>query len=133
MKFEGKATVYTKGEFMGNIIKTEVRKVEVNERPYAQYANALELRIVKKGARKERGKVLTGPAPFLVVVKGHGHPEPGDLFGGDKTVDANGTVTMRGTYAAFDKGWVEDFRKDVDLEGAEVLFDAEGHEVRARA
>lgn len=115
-----KATIYTTGEFFGNIQKIEVRRGSVEVKPYAQHTDAVHVKFVPKGGRRLRGFVKSYK-PFVMIVKGHGHPEPAELFG--KTIsEGDGVTVKQGTYAAFDERWVEDFKAANDFADADVIF-----------
>lgn len=108
IEFE-KATIYTTSELMGNIVKTEVRKGEVEIKPYAQYSKAVHVRYVPNGKRKKRGFVKSHE-PFVLILEGHGHPEADSLYG-EAEATQNGKVSVaRGRYRCFHSGWVDDFR-----------------------
>ena len=108
IEFE-KATIYTTGEFMGNIIKVEVRRGEVKVAPYAQHTDAVHVRYVPKGKRNERGFVKSFK-PFVLVLEGHGHPDADSLYGYEYTSEDGEVTTSRGRHRSFDAAWVRDFR-----------------------
>lgn len=108
VKFE-KATIYTTSEFMGNVIKTEVRRGEVEIAPYAQYNEAVHVRFVPKGKRSQRGFVKSHK-PFVLVLEGHGHPDAATLYGETEATQDGECSVARGRYRSFDAGWVRDFR-----------------------
>lgn len=108
IEFE-KATIYTTTQMMGNIIKTEVRKGEVEIKPYAQYSKAVHVQYVPKGKRKKRSFVKSHE-PFVLILEGHGHPDADSLYG-EAEATQNGEVSVaRGRYRCFHSGWVDDFR-----------------------
>lgn len=122
---EERVTLYNKDELLGNIIKTECRRVEIERRAYAQYRNAISVRFVRKGARKERGFVDTYRSRLLVL-KGWGHPDPAGLFDGGE----RDGIAVKAKYMAFDEGWERDFNDLIDdhvaTTGAEVVWDSRG-------
>lgn len=130
-----KVTIYSKGEMFGTITAVEARTASIERRAYAQYQNAIEVKFVKKGARKTRGFVLTY-RPHLLVLKGHGHPKPAGLFdGGVSNTSQDGQVTTHAAkHRAFDGGYGQDFdamiAQHIETTGAEVLFDARGETIR---
>lgn len=108
IEFE-KATIYTTSEFMGNIIKTEVRKGEVEIKPYAQYSKAVHVLYVPKGKRKKRGFVKSHE-PFVLILEGHGHPDADSLYDEAEATQDGKVSVSRGRYRCFHPGWVSDFR-----------------------
>lgn len=74
-----KATIYTTNEFFGNIVKQEVTLIDAIFTPYAQYKAALKVSFLPKRARIKRQFIKTYN-PFVLIVKGHGHPNPEELF-----------------------------------------------------
>ncbi len=129
----GKATIYRKSDFFGVITKTEVRACEVERRPYAQYTNAIAVRLVKKGARKTRGFVETYE-PYLLILAGHGHPDPAGMFdGGEVENVTQGITAHKAKHAAFSGGYADDFNvmieKYLDEGGGKILFDARGEHI----
>lgn len=122
-------TIYSCG-FMGNYIKTECRTLSVAIGRYAQYPSAVHAVFVPKGKRSPRGFVQTS-FPSLVIVKGHGHPDPAGIYDGG-TSYKTGEVTMsRSKYSSCDDGWKNDFRAmlsaHVAATGAEVIADYHEH------
>lgn len=111
-KFE-KATIYTTSEFMGNVTKTEVRRGEIEVKPYAQYAEAIHVKFVPKGARKLRGFVKSHK-PYVIVLEGHGHPDPDSLYGAYRETQDGEAAVASGRYRSFDPRWVEDFEASLN-------------------
>jgi len=133
IEFE-KATIYTTSEFMGNVVKTEVRKGSVGIRPYAQYDNAVHVHFVAKGKRKRSGFVKSHK-PFVLILEGHGHPDPATLYGEAEATENGEASVARGRYRCFDPGWVRDFRALMSAHinksqgGAKVVFTVDEEEV----
>lgn len=124
MKHEGKATIYYGGG-LGSYAKLEVRSVEVDRIEYAQYANAVRVRLIAKGARKVRGFVQTYE-PNVIVIEGHGHPDAPGLFGEAKV--SNGVEVRESRRLMCDPGWDSEFREFIEAHlaasGGRVLYDA---------
>jgi hypothetical protein len=131
---ETKATIYFRGEMMGNIHKIEVRSFSVEVRPYAQYSAAIEARFVKKGGRQVLGFVQSY-APSLVVVEGWGHPDAAPIFG--PAVERDGVTVFRGRHSSCSPEWATEFdallAAHVASTGAKILHDFRGHNPHGRA
>lgn len=111
-----KITVYTTSEFMGNVIAHEGKLVDCGYRNYAQYTNVPFVDFTPKGRRKVI-RFVKGYNPYLVVVKGWGHPAPADMVGKALSQDEvpGGTVVVQqSTYKSFDAGWTRDFDAVID-------------------
>lgn len=67
-------TLYARGSF-GALVKIECRSILVEIGPWAQYSEAVKVRLVAKGKRLEKG-FTEGFRPFVLVVDGWGHPDP---------------------------------------------------------
>lgn len=77
-------------------VREECLGVTVTVKPYAQHAQAEEVRYVPRGARKQRAFVHAGGDGRFVIVEGWGHPEPRDAS--DPT-DDGGTITRHTCYS----------------------------------
>jgi hypothetical protein len=129
----GKATIYRRGDFFGVIGKTEVRACEVERGSYAQYKNSITVRFVKKGARKTLGFRETYE-PYLLILAGHGHPDPAGMFdGGEADRRTPGVTSQKAKYSACSDGYADDFNamieKYLDEGGGKILFDARGEHI----
>lgn len=91
---------------MGNVVKTEAKLIEVGRKNYAQYDNAPYVVFIPKGKRKPFVTRATS-YPYLLVIEGHGHPEPADMLGEGKT--ENGVTIRQSTYSSFDEAYKTDF------------------------
>jgi hypothetical protein len=105
MKTEKFVTIYTTNEMFGNIVKREGRLIECGLRDYAQYRNVPYVKYIPKGKRLATGFVKT--SPYLVIIKGLGHPEPGDMF--EQISSENGTTVSKSKYMSFDSRYKTDF------------------------
>jgi hypothetical protein len=119
-----RGTLYLRSEFLGNYIRVEARNIEITIRPYAQYASAVEVRFVPRGARKVRGFVQTS-YPSLVVLEGWDHFEPADAY---RPSVVGGKVSA---HLCHSEGWSRDFAAELDayLAGnrAKVAADFRNH------
>lgn len=118
-----KATIYTTSEFMGNVIKIECTLLDSGFRKYAQYENAAFVRYIPKGKRNETG-FLKGYRPYILILEGHGHPEPDDMFV-DLGKSETGLNVRQSKYMSFDTRYKTDFDAVIDsiLPEKTVLFD----------
>lgn len=121
----GRATMYLRSEFLGNIVRVEVSSLEVTRGAYAQYDNAIKATFVKKGCRNRSGLTQTS-FPSLVILEGWNHPEPPKAFGAARDA-GNGTQVSRSTYSSCDPRWQSDFdallADHVAKTGAKILGD----------
>lgn len=128
-----RATLYVRGEFLGNIHRVEARNVRIRIVKYAQYAAAVEVTFVPKGARRER-VITQAYGPSLVVLDGWGHFEPGAAFVQVGEADADGTTVSRSRHSSCSEGWAKDFAGELDAylasTGIEVAADYRGHDSR---
>ena len=88
-----KVTVYTTGEFMGNIIKTEMRLIEFGLQSYAQYDGVPFVIGVPKRKRLPR-KFLESYNPYILIVDGWGNPEPDGIYDGGTVLQDNSAITV---------------------------------------
>jgi hypothetical protein len=103
-----KATLFVQGEFGFGFRKFEVRWIEWEERPYAQYAHAIHVRFVPRGARRPRGFVHAGINWPFVVVAGWNVP---DLTAEDfDTVREDAQVRVQQSrHRSFSPEWAVEF------------------------
>ena len=123
-----KVTIYSKSEFMGNIIATETKLKSFTFRKYAQYYNALEVVHTPKRKRTTYRKICTpcGGSPNILILEGWNNPEPAGMFTGNTS-----------THLSFDDEWQSDFDKVIDKEieknDLKVVLDTRGHEAYFKA
>jgi len=118
--------------FMGGLgySKIEASSVSLALIAYAQYASAVEVKFVPKGARKERGFVQTFQ-PSLIVLDGWGHPDPDGIWDESTKREGDGYSTVQAKYRSCDPRWASDFGTKLagylESSGAHVLADYRGH------
>lgn len=108
LKQVGKATLYFRGEFFGNINKVEVREVETFRAAYAQYPAAPHAVFVPKGKRTKRG-VVQGYKPSLVILEGWGHVDPATFLGEPEEDKVVGLTVTKSRYSACAPEWETEF------------------------
>ena len=118
-------TVYSTSSFMGNVIKYEGKLLDCGHREYAQYKNVPFVGFIPK--RKRKGvRLLKGYQPYLVVLKGHGHPDADDIMQVIST-STDGTVVKQSKYSSFDDRYTSEFNELLDSyltkPNVEVLLD----------
>jgi hypothetical protein len=99
-----KATLFVQGEFGFGFRKFEVRWIEWEERPYAQYPYATHVRFVLKGARRPRSFVHAGINWPFVIVAGWNVPSlTADDF---ETLREDSSVSVRQSrHNSFSPAW----------------------------
>lgn len=131
-----KATLFTRHEMFGNIIKLEVKDLVIETGvKYAQYDNAVKVTFVPKGKRSRRGMMLTYK-PDLIVLEGWGHSiEPDGFMNPVGIVEGPVTVT-RSRYSSHDAGWQRDFEAKLNKylaeKGLTIAADFRGHNSHER-
>jgi hypothetical protein len=106
-------TVYYRASMMGSIVKQEGKLLKVGRQQYAQYPNAPYLEYVPK--RKRNGlRLFQSFQPYMLVLKGHGHPDPTELFGINLGSFQPGVAVKTTSYASFSSGWVTDFEAKIN-------------------
>ena len=106
-------TIYTRSEFMGNIVKYEGKLIEHGTTEYAQYKNAVFVKYVPKGKRKVRGFVQ-GYGPSLLILEGVGHPEPDNMYNKAKKSETTGMMVSSSRYSSHDERWQTDFNQMIE-------------------
>lgn len=100
-----KATIYTTSEFFGNLVKHEVDLTNAVFEPYAQYKESLRLVFIPKGKRKAL-QIRKTYNPFVLVIKGHGHPNPEELMKVIK--ETEDCKISQSKYASFDERFAQE-------------------------
>lgn len=103
-------TIYVKTAF--GIHKSEGKLQRIGVSPYAQYSKSPFVEIIPKGKRKPVGYRSTYQ-PYLVVLKGVGHPDPLDPFTSPK-LSSSGLVVKETRMSSFDEGYQKEFDKVLD-------------------
>lgn len=121
MKNQKKITVYFDTTF--GVAQIEAVLVTCGVRKYAQYDAAPFVEYIPKGKRSAR-VYIKGYKPYLLILEGHGHPKPEDMFL-PPVMSESGLAVSRTKYASFDDRWQSDFDKKIEtyLETCKVLFD----------
>lgn len=123
-----KVTLYFRGEMMGNYHKVEARAYFAGTTKHAQYPAAVQFAWVPKGSRAARGQVQTFQ-PSLVILDGHGHPDPAPMMG--EKEDQGGVTVQRGRHSSCSPEWTSEFNEMIDAHivatGACVLADFRKH------
>ena len=122
-------TLYTKSSIMGSIKKIECRKLSIAIVKFVQYSNAVSLKWLAKGQRKEREDIQTNPN--ALVLDGWGHPDPDSVWD-ESTRRVEGVITVvHGRYRSFDSRWQGDFDAKIGAYVAEgrgkILADYRKH------
>lgn len=99
---------YSSSRFFGNIIKVEGNLVKVEVKPYAQYNSVPQVIFIPKGKRKPMSYIASGYKPFVLILGGDGHPNPGDPFVPVQS-KVDGAIVSKSQYASFDDRWESDF------------------------
>jgi hypothetical protein len=127
--FPGAATLYYQGDSGMAYRKIEVRDVELFFRPYAQYSAAVRVTFTPRGARTQREMWLTYK-PTLVILAGHGHPAPDDMWTEPKSAGP-GVATQMSRHMAFSEEWTNEAREMIATyaarTGTRVLADLHGY------
>jgi hypothetical protein len=98
-----KVTLYIQLQgLLGNIIKIQAREFEVLRRQWAQYPGAVVARW-KAPRKRQWSSYSEGYKPYLVVLKGWGHPDPCSPW---KTIGEN---VQQAHHSPFSDGWNNDF------------------------
>ena len=121
-----KATLYFINDW-GMKITREVKDLEIEVKPYAQFPHALAVTFVDRGKRKRRGFWQTS-YPSLVVLKGWGHPEY-DMFVTTRSMPGMTVRESKGDTLHSDEA-MSDFNNFIDDLKGEVLADYRGHNPR---
>ena len=127
-------TLYYRGG-LGSIVKVEARSFGHTLRRYAQYPSAIAYRYVPKGKRAPRSGGQDY-APSLLVLEGHGHPDPDDAYL-PAVKGSDGATSARGRYTSCDPRWQSDFDAKIDAylasSGVKVVCDFRKHDPMAPA
>lgn len=103
-------TVYISGAF--GVHKELGYLLSFGTDKYAQYDRSPFVRYIPKGKRKPTGCRVTS-TPYLLVLLGHGYPDPADPFT-DKTMSGSGCMVSKSRYSSFDDRYKTDFDQVID-------------------
>jgi len=101
----GKATLYYSTDF-GEVVQVEVREVSVVRRPWAQFKGAVAAQFKQPRQRKLR-HYLGSYRPYLVVLKGWGHPRPADMY--SWSVSTTGALVGTSRHMSCSGGYEREF------------------------
>lgn len=104
-------TIYSRSRMLGGYRKTEARSVKAWIAPYAQHARAVHCEHVPKGARLTRHDVESF-RPSILILAGHGHPDPADVFGDKRSAD--GATVSKSRFRSQDPAWSTEFDAMID-------------------
>ncbi len=114
------ATLYLQGG-LGSYERTECRNVRVEVGPYAQHSRSYFVFFTPKGARRERGLVLSSISRKGFVLAGHGQPEIRDAWGPAAAGSTPGVTVQRSRHMSCDPAW--DAEAAAALAGVAPLLD----------
>ncbi len=106
-----KITIYSGGGMFG-IHKTEAKLIAHGKKPLAQYTDAPFVHFIEKGKRTPKG-IQMGYNPFILILKGHGHPDPDSPFV-EQDIGETGMVCKKSRYASCDPRYVFDFNLKIN-------------------
>ena len=111
--FDGiKATVYRTSDFMGEVVKMEVKLFKTFKAAYAQYDSIDYYHCIVKNKRTKYEFHTDGYKPFLLIVKGWNRPEPTEDI---KELYSNENATVsQYKYRSFDERYISDFLASID-------------------
>lgn len=121
-----KATILTKGEFMGNIIVQHVWLREHGRTNYAQYNSAPYAIYRPKRKRRYMKKWIADRNPFLVILEGWVDIKTQDIFGAKRYNAETKCHVSEGKFASFDNGWQESFETENSLDKLAMIADYRG-------
>lgn len=102
-------TIYLSNTF--GISKTEAILNTITDTPYAQYNNSVSVTFTPKGKRSLRGfRTCKNGCEYVVILKGHGHPDPEDAFGKPKTNASTGVTITESRHLSFS----DDYKTELD-------------------
>ncbi len=120
MKSE-KITIYTSSIF--GVRKAEGTLLRIGKKDYAQYRDCPYVHFIPKGKRKPDG-VMGTYQPYIVVLKGHGHPDPQSPFTEPKRSES-GLIVRTTRMSCYHDDYKIEFDEMIKpiVEKAEVLMD----------
>lgn len=126
------STMYAQGGY--GMSKVEVREILIETGPYAQYAAAVFVTYIPRGARKPKAFVQTY-RPDLVVLAGWDHFSPDDPMLPAQEI-GNGVSVSAGRYRSCDPRWASDFGgtlgRYLDAKSLSALADMRQHNTQGR-
>lgn len=123
-----KVTVYTTGEFMGNVHRRDMNTLTIRVGKYAQYHDAINLIYKQKGKQKMASQWISYD-PFVVVVPTAKAINPDDMMGASEPGSTPGVSISRSRYSSFDDRWRSDFMAKLKAAHVPILW---SHEDRGK-
>lgn len=106
-----KATIYVQAGMMGNIIKIQVREIEVLRKKWAQYKSAVCARFLLP-RKRHWSSYNEGYHPYLIVLEGWNHPNlDSPWVNVEKKKDC---TTSQARHSFCSDGWSNDFDAKID-------------------
>lgn len=118
-------TVYQSGDFMGNIIRRDMKKLTIRIGKYAQYHKAINLIYLEKGKQKMRQTWVASHSPFVVVVPTNKAINPDEMYGASEPGSTPGVSVARSRYSSFDPRWESDFMAKLKAEHVPIVWSHE--------
>lgn len=110
-----RCTAYHLGAF--GYRRIELREIEVRVAPFAQHAAALHVTWIAKGKRTKQGFADQGRGGIgLVVLAGHGHPEPYHWLSAPQVVTHGDGIIVKSSmsrWASCDPAWAHEFDRQM--------------------
>lgn len=120
------ATMFRTGEVLGNIVKTEITLLGVEDTSYAQYSQAKRVTFRPKRKRSDYQTYFYGAHAYGVIVRGWGVDLTPESMYSDP-ISTGGVTIREGRRSAYDPGWKLDFdarlAKAVEEGRVEILHD----------
>jgi hypothetical protein len=104
-------TIYHATAF--GISKEEADLVELSQKPWAQYDTSVNVLYRPKRKRNPNGlRVTPNGCEYLVILKGHGHPEPFSPF--TQKVEENSVFISKSRFSSFSDAYKIEFDEVID-------------------
>jgi hypothetical protein len=118
-----KITLYKQGDFGMAWHKYEISAWLIQRRPYAQYAQAVEVTFLPKGAQKMRRFMITDPN--VIVVSGWGHPASPTMW--SEETKSGEVTTTKSRHLSFSPEWKGEVEGMLKKSGAKILMSLDGY------
>lgn len=108
-----RVTLYAQDDLMGCYVAIEASAYSVVVLPYAQFANAVHVRFVKRGGRRELGYVETSAT--TLVLDGWEHVAPDGLFPQSRPFEpGEQAIVVRARHSGCSAAWHTEFNAMID-------------------